>query len=175
MIDRAEIDAKGLELGVHTSNVQRDYAFGWLLSSFFQPENPLNSLLILKGGNCYRKAYFEHARYSNDLDFSTQSSVDPSHLLGGIKGACLDARARSGVEFLIDESRVSEKRMADSDSRMFEARVYFKSFYGEDEDVRLRVSLDVKEFDAVFLPLQRRRLIHAYSDASLCQADLRCF
>lgn len=48
MIDKPEIDAKADELGVHRSNVQRDYAFGWLLSAFYQPDNPLQNLLILK-------------------------------------------------------------------------------------------------------------------------------
>lgn len=174
MIDKPEIDAKADELGVHRSNVQRDYALGWLLSSFYKPDNPLQPLLILKGGNCFRKAYFEHARYSNDLDFSTQSETDPELLLSGIKQACTSARDRSGIEFLVDDSRVAEKRMSDGDSRMFEARVYFRSFYGDDEDLRLRVNLDVKEFDSIFLPIQTRRLIHLYSDANACQADLRC-
>jgi len=32
----------------------------------------------------------------------------------------------------------------------------------------------VKEFDRLFLPVQSRRLIHGYSDAALCQADIRC-
>lgn len=174
MIEKPEIDAKAEELGVHRSNVQRDYAFGWLLSSFYQPGNPLQRLLILKGGNCFRKAYFEHARYSTDLDFSTQSEADPDLLLKGIKQACVHARSHSKIDFLIDESRVAEKRMSDGESRMFEARVYFRSFYGDDEDLRLRVNLDVKEFDAIFLPLQTRKLIHSYSDAAVCQADLRC-
>src|SRR5208283_6234207 len=74
---------------------------------------------------------------------------------------------------LIDERRISESSMADIESTMYEARVYFKSFYGE-EDVRIRVDLDVKEFDRLFLPLQSRRLIHAYSDSAQCQADIRC-
>ncbi len=73
MIGKEEIDAKVEELGVHVSNVQRDYVFGWLLSGFYQPDNPLSSQLVLKGGNCFRKAYFEHGRFSNDLDFSTQT------------------------------------------------------------------------------------------------------
>lgn len=174
MIDKLEIDAKAEELGVHRSNVQRDYAFGWLLSSFYRPDNPLQRLLILKGGNCFRKAYFEHARYSNDLDFSTQSEADPDLLLAGIKQACTHACSRSEIEFLVDESRVVEKKMSDGDSKMFEARVYFRSFYGDDEDLRLRVNLDVKEFDSIFLPVQTRKLIHSYSDATACQADLRC-
>jgi hypothetical protein len=68
---------------------------------------------------------------------------------------------RRGNEFLIDESRVSERHLADSESRIYDARVYFKSFYGE-EDVRIRVDLDVKEYDRLFLPIQTRRLIHSY-------------
>ncbi len=91
MIDNFEIDAKAGELSVHRSKVQRDYAFGWLLSGFYRPHNSLQQLLIRKGGNCIRKPYFEHARYSNDLDFSTQSEADSNLLLAGIKRACADA------------------------------------------------------------------------------------
>ena len=173
MIDKPEIDAKAEELGVHAANVQRDYVFGWLLSSVFRADNPLRPLLILKGGNCFRKAYFEHARFSHDLDFSTQAEIDVGLLVQGLKQACAVAGESSGVEFLIDESRVSEKRLADAESRIYEARVYFKSFYGE-EDARIRVDLDVKEYDQIFLPIQTRRLIHSYSDAAICQGDIRC-
>jgi predicted nucleotidyltransferase component of viral defense system len=158
MIDKPEIDAKAEELGVHPANVQRDYVFGWLLSGLCRAGNPLLPLLVLKGGNCFRKAYFEHARFSNDLDFSTQTELDVGLLLQGIKQACEFATDQSGVEFLVDESRVTERSLADSESRIYEARIYFKSFYGE-EDVRIRVDLDVKEYDRLFLPIQTRRLI----------------
>ena len=57
-----EIDSKAEELGVHTSNVQRDYVFGWILSGLFQSNNALSNHLILKGGNGFRKAYFEAGR-----------------------------------------------------------------------------------------------------------------
>lgn len=173
MIEKPEIDAKAEELGVHAANVQRDYIFGWLLSTVYRADNPLRPLLVLKGGNCFRKAYFEHARFSNDLDFSTQTELDVELLLQGLTQACAVAKENSGVEFLIDDSRVSEKRLADKESRIYEARVYFKSFYGE-EDVRIRVDLDVKEYDRIFLPIQTRRLIHSYSDASSCQGDIPC-
>jgi predicted nucleotidyltransferase component of viral defense system len=173
MIEKLEIDAKADELGVHAANVQRDYVFGWLLAALAQPENLLRPLLILKGGNCFRKAYFEHARFSNDLDFSTQTELDAPTLLQGLSQACTYASERSGVQYLIDDSRVSARRLADSESKIYDARVYFKSFYGE-EDVRIRVDLDVKEYDRLFLPIQTRRLIHSYSDATICQADIQC-
>src|SRR6202158_3259405 len=173
MIDKPEIDTKAEELGVHAANVQRDYVFGWLLSSIYRSENLLQPLLVLKGGNCFRKAYFEHARFSNDLDFSAQTELSVELLLRGLKQACEFARDKSGVEFLIDESRVSERSLADGESHIYEARIYFKSFYGE-EDARIRIDLDVKEYDRIFLPVQSRRLIHSYSDASLCQGEIRC-
>ncbi|RZL68235.1 MAG: hypothetical protein EOP77_01990 [Variovorax sp.] len=56
----------------------------------------------------------------------------------------------------------------------FEARLYFQSFYGEHENLRLKVTADVKEFEQIYLPVQQRKLIHAYSDARLCQADITC-
>jgi predicted nucleotidyltransferase component of viral defense system len=174
MIEKQEIDAKSEELGVHVSHVQRDYAFGWLLAALFDQTNPLSNALILKGGNCFRKAYFERARYSNDLDFSTEVSVDAQQLLDALKLACASAASRSGVEFLIDDSKVQEVSMADQETRMYDARVYFKSFYAE-EDFRLRISMDVKEYDRIFLPVQVRSLIHSYSDYEQCSARLRCF
>lgn len=172
MIDKGEIDSKSEELGVHVSNVQRDYVFGWLLSGLFQPDNPLRDRLVLKGGNAFRKAYFENARFSNDLDFSTEVELPENVLRDGVTHACAYAKAGSGVEFLVDQSRLGTRSLAEEESTLYEARVYFKSFYGE-ENLTLKVKLDVKEFDRIFLPVQTRRLIHAYSDHDRCQGELR--
>lgn len=173
MIHKEEIDRTSEELGVHVSNVQRDYVFGWLLTGLFQSGNPLQRLLILKGGNAFRKAYFENARFSNDLDFSTQMELDERLLRDAVKQACLFAKERSGVQFLADDSRIGVKNIAEEESKLYEARIYFKSFYGEEEFI-LKVKLDVKEYDRIILPVETRKLIHAYSDHDQCQVELRC-
>src|SRR5260370_837419 len=49
VIEKAEIEAKSDELGVHTSNVQRDYVFGWIIAGLYQQDNPLSRQVILKG------------------------------------------------------------------------------------------------------------------------------
>jgi predicted nucleotidyltransferase component of viral defense system len=118
VIEKAEIEQKAEELGVHVSNVQRDYVFGWLLAGLSQPNNPLRRQLILKGGNAFRKAYFEHARFSNDLDFSTQVELDEGILHNSIKHACLFAKEQSGVEFLTDESRIGVRDIAEEDTEI---------------------------------------------------------
>ncbi|GEM_PF-506901 len=173
MIDKDEIDQKSEQLGIHVSNVQRDYVFGWLLAGLFQQSNPLRDVLILKGGNAFRKAYFENGRYSNDLDFSTEVELSEEVLRDSVEQACAYAKVNSGVEFAVDQSRIEVRDLAEEESTLYEVRVYFKSFYGE-EDITLKVKLDVKEFDRIFLPVQSHKLIHAYSDQAKCQVDLRC-
>src|ERR1700730_14115960 len=132
MIEKSEIDAKADELGVHAANVQRDYVFGWLLAGLAQAENRLRPALILKGGNSFRKAYFEHARYSNDLDFSTQTEINPTQLAAEIKSVCEYVGDKTGVQFALDENTDALKRGADEENKVYEAKVSFKGFYGEE-------------------------------------------
>lgn len=173
MIFKNEIDSKAEELGIHTSNVQRDYVFGWLLSALFQPDNPLSKQLILKGGNCFRKAYFENARFSNDLDFSVETKLDEKELFNSLKQACIYAGSHSGIEFHTDSSRIEMPHLVDNDNTLYKVRIYFKSFYGE-ENITLKVRLDIKEYERIFLPIQTRELIHSYSDNESCRAHLQC-
>ena len=56
VIDRDEIDATSRLLGVNTSNVQRDYLYGWLLAGLHGDGPLLRGRLVLKGGNAFRKA-----------------------------------------------------------------------------------------------------------------------
>ena len=49
MIGREEVQKKSEEIRVHTSHVQRDYIFGWLLSGIYS-HSDLGNSLVLKGG-----------------------------------------------------------------------------------------------------------------------------
>jgi predicted nucleotidyltransferase component of viral defense system len=99
MITRDEINQKSLEFGIHRANVQRDYLIGWILHSVYS-QSPLGHSLVLKGGNCFRKAYFPNTRFSADLDFSTQAAIDPettrdavaAHLRSRKSGRCSSRR-----------------------------------------------------------------------------------
>ena len=172
MIDSEEIEAQAKELGVSIANVERDYVFGWLLAGLFHCDNELRHLLILKGGNGFRKAYFRDARFSKDLDFSIEQAFDADAFNQRVKQACEFVADMTGVDFDFERQYLKLKRGADSDQQAFESRVYFKGFYGE-EECTISAKLDIKEFDRIFLPVQEQPLIHAYTDVKGCVASVR--
>ena len=89
-----------------------------------------------------------------------------------LKEVCAFVSAETGVHF-IDKMSVRQKDLAIPEIEALEARLYFKSFYGE-ENLSLRTQLDVTQFDRIYLPVQTRQLIHAYSDNVACGTEIQC-
>src|SRR5580693_9256546 len=121
MITRDEIEAKGLEFGIHVADVQRDYVFGWFLFGVYTATT-LKDILILKGGNCFRKAYFPNTRFSGDLDFSTDSAVDEAFVKSQFNVACAYVQDRAGVLFDTERSQIRVQGQLDERRRVFDAR-----------------------------------------------------
>lgn len=173
MITKDEIEAKAAEFGLHAANIQRDYVFGWLLTGVYGA-SWLKDALVLKGGNCFRKAYFPHTRFSNDLDFSSTAAIQEANLAAELNKICDFVQEQTGVVFEKDRNWAREKRNSDKDRRIVEARLYFKDFYGNPHTTTISVHLDITEYDRIFLPVQDRFLIHPYSDSAQCNAKIRC-
>jgi predicted nucleotidyltransferase component of viral defense system len=173
MIYRSEIDAMAEHLDVPPSFVQRDYVNGWLLHALYGSSH-LARRLVLKGGNCLRKAYFETGRYSGDLDFSCSSALPNEQFRRELNNLCSFVAERAGVQFDLSRTRVEDKRDLDGGKHLSEARLYFRDFYGAETQRMLRVKLDVAQFDRLYLPPDTRPLIHPYSDAAACAINVRC-
>lgn len=173
MITKDEIEAKACEFGLHAANIERDYVFGWLLAGIYGTSS-LKNVLVLKGGNCFRKVYFPHTRFSNDLDFSSTTVINENDLASELNRVCDFVQGQTGVIFEKDRNWAREKGNSDKDRRIVEARLYFKDFYGNPHTTTISVHLDVTEYDRIFLPVQDRFLIHPYSDSKLCVATVRC-
>ena len=174
MIERIEIDTAANQLGVHTSNVQRDYVFGWILAGLYSGCS-LREELVLKGGNCFRKAYFPLGRYSNDLDFSCTHRINEVTLRNGLNEIGEYARSRAGIDFDLDRTLIKDGGLIDADRSAVKARMYFRDFYGKPSEILISVRLDLTELDRIHLDVAERPLIHNYSDASSCTAKLRCW
>lgn len=173
MITRSEIEQKSQEFGIHVSNVQRDYVFGWLLTAIYA-DTALKDILVFKGGNCFRKAYFPRTRFSVDLDFGTDGALDESMVISELNKACAAAQLRCGVLFDAERTIIRLQSEIDGRQRVFDARVYFKDFYGNADHLTLKVSIDITEFERIYLPIQTRSVIHPYSDQASCDGTVRC-
>lgn len=173
MIGQNEIKAKAIEFDILHPNVERDYVFGWLLKSIYENDY-LRARLVFKGGNCLRKAYYPDTRFSADLDFSVSDAVDSELTAMEINNACLSAQAACGVEFLIDRNTFELGPMVDSARHSYKGRVYFTDFFGVQDDLTISVRVDVTDFDRLHLPPATRKLIHPYSDADVCSAEITC-
>jgi len=173
MIQPTEIDAKAKEFDIHVVNVQRDYIFGWLLSGIYSVSS-LKDILILKGGNALRKAYFYSTRFSADLDFTTESSIDPQMLMQELNTVCKYIQEKTGVVFDFDKNQIADENMVNERKKVYKVKLYFKDFYGNQEEVVISVRVDITEFDKIYLPTQTRMLIHPYSDIEECQVQIKC-
>src|SRR2546426_4589532 len=129
MISKSEIETKAIEFGIHTSNVQRDYVFGWLLFGIFTA-SPLGERLVLKGGNCFRKAYFPNTRFSRDLDFAVETNISEELLQTEFNKVCTFVKEQAGVTFDLPRNKVSLQQEIDERRRVYDVRLYFKDFYG---------------------------------------------
>jgi predicted nucleotidyltransferase component of viral defense system len=172
MIGRDEIESASAELGINTSDVQRDYVFGWLIGGLYNTSR-LRDTLALKGGNALRKAYFPATRFSDDLDFTTSGGLDGARLIEELNGVCRYVGDRTGIVFDLDRNRLADEHYIDAERKVYKIRLYFRDFYGNPETITLKVRVDITEFDRIYLPVQTRRLIHPYSDAETCAAEIR--
>ena len=173
MIDNREIDQKSGEFQIKSVDVQRDYVFGWILAGMYQ-HSKLRDHLVLKGGNCFRKAYFENTRYSNDLDFSCKTEISPELMHTEFNSICDYISTEAGIEFDRERTKVERKNSIDSNYLAYDVKLYFNNFYGKTTTMPISIDFDVTEFDKIYLPIQERKLIHPYSDADKCEAKIRC-
>ncbi|MCL5411060.1 MAG: nucleotidyl transferase AbiEii/AbiGii toxin family protein [Patescibacteria group bacterium] len=177
MIYKEEIEAKAKEFEIHEANVERDYVFGWLIFGIFTTSN-LKDEIFLKGGNALRKGYFANTRYSSDLDFGIPGDINPEALLSELNKVCDFIQEKAGVVFVKENNTVKEKFLASEAPipglKVYDARVYFKDFYGKSDHFNIKISMDITRFDKVILPIQEVDLIHPYSDTSEVKCRIRC-
>lgn len=171
MITAGEIRTKSETEGINTSDVQRDYIFSWILAGLYRQSN-LANVLALKGGNLYRKAYYPSTRFSNDLDFTTESGVDPVNLIQQLNGICEYITSQTGIVFAQDKNRIDDEVQIDRNKSSYKVRLYFNDFFGHESQMVLRVNLDVAQFDKLYLEPVRLPLIHPYSDAQELETQI---
>jgi len=188
MISAQEIHQLAAANQVHPSIIERDYVLGWLLWGIYN--HPLlRDKLILKGGNCLRKAYFPQARFSEDLDFTITEPGVAALFAAHLPDLCQRIRAASGIPMLCGQTQVRPKPTPDEESQAIEGRIYFHGLLAETKtsrrfgasrrteepgksSVTMTIKFDMSQYERLVLPLQWHPLLHPYSDAAACQTTI---
>lgn len=151
MISARDIRSRARELGVPETTIERDYAQNWLLGHLASMN------MALKGGTGIRKVYIENYRFSDDLGFTLLEKMDSAALNDSIENAVLGAKETSGINF-IEEISIEENING------FVVNVYFRILRSAGNPIKIKLDLTASEREAVLLPLEKRKIIHPYSD-----------
>jgi predicted nucleotidyltransferase component of viral defense system len=99
MISQREVQRLAYERQVPEQMIERDYILSWLLGVLASPEQ--KPRLIAKGGTALKKLYFADWRYSEDLDFTSNETIQPDTLNTLLAQSCRRAREAAGLEVAV--------------------------------------------------------------------------
>ena len=173
MINIDEIKKISTESGIPITCIEKDYVMGWLLWAIYN-ETLLSKNLVLKGGNCLRKIYFSDTRFSDDLDFTADRIDTADEFKKQLQNICKRVEDIAGIKFNMDDTNVKLTDIYGKELQALDGRVYFKGFAG-DSNITMKIKFDISEYEKIVLPLQTHSIIHPFSDASICKANILAY
>ena len=157
MIPEIELKEKARSLNVPISSIERDYAQSWLLVHL--PK------MAFKGGTGIRKAYIDNYRFSDDLDFTLIENINFKDLKDKIQNAIQKTRNTSGISFLDDLKSEKVKNG-------YAFIVYFRILRTSGDPLKIKMDITKKENEIIFNPVQKRNILHTYSDRINAQINV---
>ena len=118
MIPEAEIRRLAAIARVDPMVLDLDYSLGWFLTGLVSIPDVSNRL-VFKGGTCLRKCYFDGYRFSEDLDFTAVTLIQPDLLQVWVEQVGRRSAELNGPNYAIEPVRVEivEMSMGKSHSR----------------------------------------------------------
>lgn len=172
MINFRELRQEALKLGIGENIVEKDYILGWILSGIASNET-LKDKLAFKGGTALKKCFFDTYRFSEDLDFTVLSEeiYSKEKLNTSLQNMTLSISQISNIQFpsiSIDEAQNLRGNLT------FQIKI---SYIGPRGQINLppKIKLDLTRFETVVLPLEKRELLHNYSDKGDAKCQILCY
>ena len=173
MIPHAEILALRAEWGLRDDVIEKDYVLGWLLAAIAQ-DPAVRERWVFKGGTCLRKCYYETYRFSEDLDFTVVDGgpEEPDDLLPMLTRIGDWLRNRAGIEIAVDPAsfRRGKNRRGNPTTTL---RIGYR---GPRNSPNLpKVKIDLTSDELVATPVDRRWVLHPYSDADAVATEVTAY
>jgi len=151
MIPENELKEITRSHGVPSSTIERDYAQHWLLA--YLPQ------MALKGGTGLKKCYYKDYRFSDDLDFTLLKHAELKTISNRILNSIQEVRNESGINFL---NQIKSEDVKNG----YVFIVYFRILRTTGDPLKIKIDVTKKENEPIISPLQKRPILHAYSDTS---------
>jgi predicted nucleotidyltransferase component of viral defense system len=164
MIPEAEIRRLSAVARVDPMVLDLDYSLGWFLAGLVSIPD-VSKRLVFKGGTCLRKCYFDGYRFSEDLDFTAVTLIQPDLLQAWVEQVGSWSAERNGPNYAIEPIRV-EIVEDEYGKETFQIRVYYRGpliWSGSPRAIRVDVTRD----ETLLLPPVKRLLTHSFSDAGV--------
>jgi predicted nucleotidyltransferase component of viral defense system len=172
VIPKAELLSIAEESGLLPTTIEKDHALGWTL--FGMVQHPVLREWIFKGGTCLKKCYFDTYRFSEDLDFTLPTDIDPQVVQDGLETVADWVTREAGVEMPRD-GIVVHPSVNKRNQETFQARLTFRGALGLPRESRQRIKFDMTHHELVALPPLTRRVFHPYADLPESAPEVRCY
>ncbi|MDX2246626.1 MAG: nucleotidyl transferase AbiEii/AbiGii toxin family protein [Bacteroidia bacterium] len=105
MITPKEINKVAAKSRVSDRQIEKDYVLSWVLYGISK-NKVLHSVLVFKGGTVLKKAYFEHYRFSEDLDFTLiDEHITNEQILTEFNNLFDFIKEEANIDLQIDEKK----------------------------------------------------------------------
>lgn len=162
MIPKHELLELAKLWGIEARMVEKDYVLGWVLAGINQ-HLALKQKWIFRGGTALKKCYFEHYRFSEDLDFTVTEAehINADFLQQTFLEVLEWVYEQTGIEFLTKQVKFD---MHPKPAKQYiTGSIYYTGLLQQRGSPR-KVLLDILGKELLVLNPQRRRIYHNYSD-----------
>ena len=177
MILQKEIATISEQLGVSKSVIDKDWMLGHFIAAIFN-EPELKETLIFKGGTCLKKCWFEEYRFSEDLDFTSNSQefkLTPDHL----KFITKHIEDNTGVK-----TNIVSLRPLQFQDRLTGYEAIIK-FWGADHPRNVmptnpdrwqtKIKIEIILYEEMIFEVTERTVSHPYSDNLALENPIPCY
>lgn len=140
-------------LRIPETTIERDYCLAWLLNALAR--HPLLSkALAFKGGTALRRVHFGEYRFSEDLDFTLQQSLELEALFAALDEVFQALREESGIAF---------RRSLEAPVRHVRNDTFYLTYKGP-LPVENSVKIDVTRGETLVFELEQKPIIRTYAE-----------
>ena len=174
MILQIEILRKAEATGVPPDTMDKNWVLGHFLAELYKT-SWAKEFLILKGGTCLKKCYFNDYRFSEDLDFTliNKDFVVTNKLLQSV---CDEITKNIGIQFSkvkIDSIRWEDKQVGYTTHIRFWGANHRKNQQPPaSERWQTSIKIEIVSYELMVNPPLDRPLLSEYSDSALFEKTL---